>query len=311
MPQEPLYSGRDRARSSFHALRMARRIERRTGRQPVGRISRQAQVRDRRTRVLVLLTMALGFELSAAALTSPLLGVERIALHGAELLPPAETALTERSVALQPGANLLRIPLGQMESRLKSLPWVQSARVRWMSPHALSVRFTARRPVVVATIGGRQLEVDETGVPIRIARPEFAQRLPHVDLERSITVRFGAPLNDEALLAAIDFYRDAPRQPMLRIAKIKVDPVGNMCLNMSDGIQVQMGQPEDLVAKTRYLQHIYELDPSVGRRLVAINLSVPKQPTCIPKSNILSGGTSSAARPPSPEVQGSATPVSL
>lgn len=286
MSQELMSARRRRARGSFHALRLARRTSQRRAKTHGKRKSHQAEVRERRLRILILLTMVFGFELSAAALTSPLLGIDRVAIRGAEKLPSQEAAVTRKMAALLAGTNLLRAPLGRMESKIRALPWVRSARVTWMTPHALSIRFTPREPVVLASIGGQQYEVDEAGVPIRIARANVQGRLPHVEVEKAINVRPGVPMADPSLLAAIKLYRDAPSQPMVHIAKIRVDPAGNMCLNMIDGIQVLLGQPEDLPEKMQYIQHVYTLDPDVCSRMLAINLSVPKQPACTLKTDI-------------------------
>jgi cell division septal protein FtsQ len=272
--------------SAFHAMRLTRRIANRTGKGPLVRRSRQAEVRERRTRILILLTMVLGFELSAAALTSPLLAVSRIVIQGAEQLPMEETLVTEQTVTLPAGSNLLRAPLGQMERQMKSLPWVESAQVRWLSPQALEVRFKPRDPVVVAQIAGQRYEIDAAGVPIRLARPAVGRNLPRIEVEKPIDVRFGMPMQDEALMAAINIYRDAPRQPMVHIAKIVVDHGGNICLNIIDGIQIQLGQPDELATKMKVIQRVYELEPNVSSRLVAINLTYPKQPACTLKSDL-------------------------
>src|SRR5947208_1235013 len=99
MNREPAKTHRRAPRGSFHALRLARRTSQRRGR-PAKRRSRQAEVRERRTRIVILLTMALGFELAAAALTSPLLGIGRVAIRGADQLPASEVAATRRKVEL-------------------------------------------------------------------------------------------------------------------------------------------------------------------------------------------------------------------
>jgi cell division septal protein FtsQ len=286
MRHEPTHPIRGNRHSSFHALRLARRVSNRVEKKPFVRRSRQSEVRERRTRILMLLTMAFGFELSAAALTSPLLAISRIVIRGAEQLPMEEAIATEQAVTLPAGTNLLRAPIGQMERQMKSLAWVDTAQVRWLSPHTLGVRFKPRDPVVVAQVGGQRYEVDATGVPIRVVRPALDRHLPVIEVERTIDVQFGTPTHDEALLSAINIYRDAPRQPMVHIAKIVVDRDGNICLNMIDGIQVQLGQPDDLATKMRYVQRVYELEPTVSTRLVAINLTYPKQPACTLKNNL-------------------------
>ena len=183
-----------------------------------------------------------------------------------------------------------------IEHRMKSLPWVRTVRVGWMSPHSLIIRIAPRRPVVVAEIAGRRYEVDETGVPIRLARVAEEKRLPRINVEKGMDVRAGAPLRDESLLAAIKIYLDGTTQTMLHIAKIDVDPAGNMCLNMIDGIHVHLGQPDELSEKLKYIQRIYSLDPNVSSRMVAINLSVPKQPACTLKKDIPVGPVDPSAQ---------------
>jgi cell division protein FtsQ len=297
MMQLPTRGSRRAGRGSFRALRVSRRIAVRTGGDSAKRPKHQVEVRRRRVRILVLLAAALGIEVAAAALTSPLLGVNRIAVRGAEQLPEAEAAATGRSVAIPAGSNLLRAPLSLIESRAKALPWVRDARAQWLAPHALGVRILPRTPAVVALIGAQRVEVDESGVPIRPVRSEGDEGLPAVEVDRAADVHFGAPIRDEALMAAIDIYHDAPRQPMARIAKIKVDPGGNMCLNMVDGIRVDLGRPEDLDAKMKYVQRIYELEPGVGTRVMSINLSVPKQPACTLKRDVANEPSVKSAQP--------------
>ena len=212
--------------------------------------------------------------------------MNRITIRGAEQLPPWEERTTRAAAALAPGTNLLRAPVGQIETALKALPWVESAHVAWQAPHALNIRFTPRRPAVVVQTGERKYEVDDAGIPIRIAGAEAAKQLPRLELDKGLEVRLGTPLHDESLLAAIKIYREAPSQPMVRIGKIIIDSAGNMCLNMMDGIQVQLGQPEDLPVKLKYLRRVYQLDSNVASRLAAINLSVPKQPACTLKGDV-------------------------
>ncbi len=287
-----------RKRSSFHSLRIARRSTRRRENGLGNRKSHQTEVRERRTRILLALTMALGFELAGAALTSPLLGINHVAVRGDESLPAQEAATTRRMAEVPAGTNLLRAPLGSIERRMKLLPWVRTARVGWMSPHGLIIHFAPRQSVVVAEIAGRRYEIDETGVPIRIARAAEESRLPRITVDKSLDVRAGVPLRDESLLAAIKIYLDGTSQTMVHIAKIDIDPAGNMCLNMMDGIQVHLGQPDDLTEKLKYVQRVYTLDPNVSSRMVAINLSVPKQPACTLKKDIQVGPVNPSSAAP-------------
>jgi cell division protein FtsQ len=307
--QEPII--RKRSQDSFHSLRLARRNAHRNSKAPLKRRSQQAEVRRRRATILMLFTVAMGFELAAAALTSPLFGISRITVRGTEQLPERELAITEHAAWLPPGTNLFCAPIGSIERRLEALPWIRSAHVQWKTNHALAVTIGKRVPAAAVTIGGAQYEVDEGGIPIRPTRPEALESLPKVEIQQDIRVRFGVPINSEALHAAISVYRDAPRQPMARIAKIIIDPEGNMCLNMLDEMQVKFGRPEEIAAKLRYLSRVYELEPNVAGRIMAINLSVPKQPACTLKRDVAHDPAATEKEPQKQEPNGADGDVAM
>ncbi|HZP84857.1 MAG TPA: FtsQ-type POTRA domain-containing protein [Chthonomonadaceae bacterium] len=125
-------------------------------------------------------------------------------------------------------------------------------------------------------------------------------RLPLVTLARPMTVQPGVPLNDTALSAAIDILQSAQRERLVRIAKIEVDQSDNICLNMQDGVVVQLGQAEDFAKKLALVQRIYTWEPDIARRLVAINLSSPAWPAYTPRnpptSTPLAAGSGSVLR---------------
>jgi cell division protein FtsQ len=282
--------------STLHAQRRAVRARHRLANngQPAPRKPRVSEIRERRWRILVLLTLAFGFEMAAAALTSPLLGINHIQVRNMERLLPAEAATTTRATAVPAGTNLLRAPLEQIERQMRALPWVQSVKVSRQFPHGLRVQFTQRNPAVIAQIGARRYEVSSNCIPIRPARAGQAGSLPLIVMKRAFEPRFGIAIPDEALQAAINIYYDANHQQIVHIAKIEVDQNGNICLNMKDGIQIQIGQTDDLATKLKYVQRIYEQDPEVSQRMVAINLSYPNLPACTPRNP---APTASGAQP--------------
>lgn len=125
-------------------------------------------------------------------------------------------------------------------------------------------------------------------------------RLPLVTLSRPMTVQPGIPLNDTALSAAIGILQSAQREKLVRIAKIEVDQSDNICLNMQDGVAVQLGQAEDFAKKLALVERIYTWEPDIARRLIAINLSSPAWPAYTPRnpppSTSLAVGTGSVLR---------------
>jgi len=96
-----------------------------------------------------------------------------------------------------------------------------------------------------------------------------------------VTPIAGKPLNDLALTQTLALLKSADSGLMSRIEKIVIDPQGNLCLNMSDGVAIQFGQAENLGAKWETVQKIYSRDPAIAQRMTGINLSVPEKPACI------------------------------
>ncbi|HZO91053.1 MAG TPA: FtsQ-type POTRA domain-containing protein [Chthonomonadaceae bacterium] len=115
------------------------------------------------------------------------------------------------------------------------------------------------------------------------AAERVGARLPLVALAGARAVQLGVALDDPALTAAIQIWQSARQDKMVRIAKIEVDQSGNICLNMLDGIPIQLGQAEDLPTKLALVRRIYAREPNIARRLVAVNLSCPSWPACTPR----------------------------
>lgn len=246
----------------------------------VRRKSRFAAIRQARRRILLLLFGALAATLIAALFTTPLLSIKRIHIEGEQNLLPEEKALLLKTVSLKPGTNWLLAPVGSMERNLRGLPWVRSAHVSRRLPDSVQVSLSLREPRFLARIQQESYELDAVGIPIRPARPEMNSRLPLIVLERTYPVRPGAPLPDEALTAAIAIYNSLQPQNIARIAKIEVDQSGNICLNMQDGIPIQMGQAEEISTKVKLVQNLYKQEPNIAARLTAVNLSCPTWPAC-------------------------------
>ena len=279
-PSDPT---RDRKRSQFHKRRVALRVAQRTADPTRPRKNNQLIVSERRSRVLALLAIVFGLELALAALTSPFFSVHRITLHGVSALQDFEIEALRQTVVLPKDSNLFRAPFGTFESRLHSYPWIQDAKCRWNSNHAIDVLCRVRQPSVIAQVNGLYYEIDEKSIPIRIARQETLKELPLIEVEPRVSLRLGSVIDVAGVQSAIDVYRDARSQPLLRIGKIQIDQLGNMCLNMRDNLRVSLGDSTNLRWKMSYVRRLYETNPNVARDLPVIDISCPAQPVCAPR----------------------------
>ncbi len=244
---------------------------------------RAADVRRTRSRVLLGLYAVLCVEAGAALLTSPALAIKHVRVRGLDSLPPDERQATLQTLALPRALNWFRVPLGRLRANTSSLPWVQAASVERSYSGTLFVRIAPRQPFVALKIGPTWYEADRDGVPIRPARIAIASRLPRVVMQAARPVQMGVPVGDAALNASLEILQKTTQESSSSILKIVVDQSDNMCLNMRDGVQFQLGQADNIAAKIALVNGIYAREPNIGKTLAAINISCPSAPACTPR----------------------------
>jgi cell division septal protein FtsQ len=252
--------------------------------QPVRSVPPRSHAKARRARVRTLswLYALLGVECFAAFLTTPILVVRRVTVRGTTTLPPAEAQATLTSARIAPGTNLLRVPVQKMEAEIRRHAWVRSVSLRRRLGE-LEVQITPRQPVLIAQTARGEVELDAEGVVIRPAQGASQARLPRIVLNMSRMARPGSPLDHWTVRASLLAVRADSQPSPARVVKIEVDQNDNLCLNMHDGVKVQLGTPEDMPTKLALLQRIYSREPDIAQRLAAINLSCPSWPACTPR----------------------------
>lgn len=267
-----------------------RRPTRRTASSPptvrptaVHRRIRIAEVRRIRRNVLFALYAVLAGEVVAAVLSTPLLHIRHIQVHGAESLPAAEVAQVNAAALMPNGTNFLLAPAGRVQSQVRALPWVQSATVHRHFPDTVTVDLTPRRPVAQVQAAGSLWEVDEAGLPIRLVRREMAGRLPLVVWQHPTPVKAGMLFGDHALQSALSLFLWAQQTPQVRLAKIEVDQSDNICLNMKDGIPIKFGPDTELESKQTLVANLYRRDPNIAQRVQEIDVSCPSDVACTPR----------------------------
>lgn len=214
----------------------------------------------------------------AALLESPALQVRRVEVQGASNLLPDEAAAVLCAAKIAAGSNIVRFSMDDLRRRLHALPWVAAVRIRRAWPMAARVTVIPRRPVAELVVGGDRWEVDETSTPIR--RIVAARGRPVVESARVATVLAGKPLEDVETREAIRILAlgGIPESP--GIAKIVVDPAGELCLNMIDGVTVQIGRVEALREKIALVRRMYAADRSIASTVATISVRYPDAPVC-------------------------------
>ena len=253
--------------------------------QQANRAKQEAARRHARKRTLGILYTVLTVEIVMAVFTSPVFAVKQVTVSGLEGLTAIERAAIEKSVALAPQTNFLTVGTSKLQKQLSAQMEIKRAEVTRKLPNIIAVTVTPRTPFACVSLQKgttefQHYEVDAQGVPIRMtAQP--TPRLPHLVSGQNVMPIAGKPLNDLALTQTLALLKNADSGLISRIEKIVIDPQGNLCLNMSDGVAIQFGQAENLGAKWDTVQKIYSRDPAIAQRMTGINLSVPEKPVCI------------------------------
>ena len=235
----------------------------------------------RRNTILLGLYAVLAGVLAAAICSSPLLGIHRIKVRGADSLSPEERMAISKAISIVPGTNVLLVPTGKIEKALAKLSYVKGSGVRRASANSLEATLEVREPFLLVRKGNEIFESDSEGVPIRQIKPKKSFTLPVVQLNPSYTVTPGVLMSDDAIQSAIQILKNAHYRQLAGIAKIDIDQNGNLCLNMADGIVFFLGQAKNIQAKMEKVRLIYLKSPHIARRMLSINLSCLENPVCV------------------------------
>jgi cell division protein FtsQ len=213
----------------------------------------------------LVLAVAGGF---AAALRSPLLDVDAVAVRGAVRTPP-EVVLERAGIAR--GDQLMDLDLRAAGERVAGLPWVEQVRLHRRLDGTIDITLTERRPVALVGEGADAVLVDASGRAL--AR---AAEVPAMD---GTVVHLGGPaaepgtdLEGEAA-GALALAARLATIPALELA---LEPGDDLRGRLGSGIEVRFGPPTLLDAKVRSLRTVLEqVDLTCA---AAIDVRVPGNP---------------------------------
>ena len=225
-------------------------------------------VRSLLTGILILLG---GLGLYAAAKTTSMFAVDRIAVTGA---PPELASDVRRTLAPALGESLLGLDLADLERRVERVPAVASASFDRAFPHTLSIAVVPEVPVAVlrqgsaswlAADGGRVIAELETG-----ARPG----LPRVWLKRDVDVRVGEWLTGPQLRAVAAVAPLVERPLPLPVASVSAER-GEVVFELRSGLELRLGDVGDLAVKLEVARRVL---PQLGGSGDYLDVSVPERP---------------------------------
>ena len=206
---------------------------------------RRAKGRKRLIWVAIAAAIILVLVGAVAVLASSLFDVRTVDVQGAVYTDPKELSAIVDSVK---GEAILLVDTRQIERRLESIAWVETARVSTQFPHRVFIDIRERKPIAtfagsdnkyrVIDRDGRVLDVVD-GIPIDYMLVTGAN--PDVDPGQFA----GRPLASAAQLAIA-----LPAEVRALTKSIGVDATaGDLSLQLGEDLEVQLGPPTDLSSK--------------------------------------------------------------
>jgi len=230
--------------------------------------------------------------LVAWALVDPRFDLRQVSVRGAETVSADEIASlvplpAHRNIFLYYVAHHRAIATHIEQAE----PAVEKAGVGIRLPNILKVTIAERQPYALLREGKSDFWVlDDQGVPFR----ELSSRLPDLPCAtlpaNSLAPQLGQPLSLDsstpvgAFYLALHLLSDQRMAVLSKIREFTVDQNANLCLNMSNNLQIRLGQPDELSQKLSLAAAALSSDQDLLERAQYLDLTYPQRPAWKPRS---------------------------
>lgn len=239
---------------------------------------RKSVRRWRSRRRLAVTTTVLGVAALVALFfvlrSSDVFAVRRILATPTEHVSVADIRLATATAA---GVNLLRLPIGDLERRLRALPYVRTAHVYRHFPDAVEVDLREYQPQAVVEVkGGSRWLVADDGRVLASAGSDTKT------LVLVAAVTLDPPEPGKSLPATVDalalagLLGDRGLWPAdLAVARVVLSPVGDLTLALAGGGEVRLGEGRQLEEKLMAAREIIKRYLSEKKTIEYVDVQEP------------------------------------
>jgi len=165
-------------------------------------------------------------------------------------------------------------------ARVEAIPYVERADVHRVPPATIAIWVTERTPYAVLRGGGDEALVDRT---LRVLGPvPAATKLPVFDVGNGPIPEPGAFDTTQRAVALRDDYAALAGAHVVPAA-LGFDRFGGLVATMSDGIEILLGDDDDLSSKLRLIDPILAQVVHKTRRVATVDLRAPGTPVVVYK----------------------------
>jgi hypothetical protein len=184
-------------------------------------------------------------------LTSPLLSIRQIVVHGA-VQSDVAGVLAEQQVV--EGRPLIAIRADDVAALLEEDPWVQEAAVELVFPDLIEVTVSERRGVAWVRVGPQWGLVSDDAVLVSYAeQPDPAEPLLQLP---SLDPGLGSQVDDRDVQGAVVFVAGLPSH--LAESTMVRDEAGELWATVAER-EIRLGNPTDMMAKAAAVAAVIDL----------------------------------------------------
>lgn len=221
--------------------------------------------------VLAVLALAGSFVL---LFRSSAFSIKRIDVIGAHTLTEAQVRALARVPA---NATLLRLPVGEIEARLRRSPWVSGAEVSRDFPDAIRIRISERAPAAQVDVGGSTIwQVDSSGVWLAPSSGEATSSLVLIRDVPGLDPASGRRTRSDTLMNAVEIANQLDAQMRQLVRTIVAPAIDKTALIAGSDVEIFVGSSDDIARKQEIARKI--LQQQAGR-VVYINVRSVDRPT--------------------------------
>lgn len=187
----------------------------------------------------------------ASFLQSGYFAVEQIKIEGLQQIPENEI---QRLATEAIGQNLILLEQDRLKQNVLLHPLVESVEIKKQLPKTLVLHIQERSPVALVVVSRGVVEVDGKGMFLRRREGWPDKSYPMINgISIPDTAGPGQELKLPGLQAALRLLGQAPPELTPLMGEIYVNPIQQMTLYLTNGVEVRVGKTEDWTVKLKAL----------------------------------------------------------
>lgn len=194
---------------------------------------------------------------------------------------------------VQEGTTLLSVDFNEVSDNIKQNPWVKDVHISREFPSTLGISVEERQIEALVVIGTGQsvwaigpdgiwiepVQLDTSGTDVASAALARAQELGCLliaDVPASVDPAQGSATSDDTVMGVLTYQSELPSDITSQARVYYATSEGSISLILESGLEISLGSPEDINAKSQALTEIMATYPN---QLTYINVRVASKPT--------------------------------